>query len=62
MPKTENNSTSCSCCHRFMARKAGKRITCSERCRKEADDRTREASRKERREVARKLNRDAGLF
>ena len=32
MPKTENNSTRCSCCHRYMARKAGKRITCSPIC------------------------------
>ena len=65
MPKTENNSTRCSCCHRFMARKSGKRQTCSERCRKEADDLSKKAQRQQKRErryMARKLNRHAGLF
>lgn len=32
MPKTLNNSTRCSCCSRLMARKSGKRMSCSRRC------------------------------
>lgn len=32
MPKTIHNSTRCSCCHRLMPRKTGKRKTCSPQC------------------------------
>jgi hypothetical protein len=36
MTKTIHNSTPCGCCHRLMPRKAGKRKTCSQVCRKAA--------------------------
>ena len=33
MPKSQHNSSRCLCCSRFMPRKSGKRIYCSEHCR-----------------------------